>query len=363
MSAKDEAPLRAETDASLQAERRNTDEELARRIAVTDGNADELLRLARDRADRLLSATRAAADAGLSSSEQAEAVVGLLVGEREDDDRRLAAERERADALIKDDRREQREKLSAMLALERQATDLHLALERRSADNAIASRDAFLAQTSHDLRGLMAANRMYLAVLAKECKSDEHGPRLAAHVATLVKIDAHVDRLVGDLVDVVAIEAGRLAVTLRPHSAAELLSTATAVFEPLAKDRGQSLSVTPAMADVSVMVDAARGVQVLGNLLSNAIKFTPRYGKISVGYETTNDAVTFLVADTGPGIPADQAEHIFERFVGSKRHSKSLGLGLFIADRLVEAHGGRLWFESDEARGTVFRFTLKRAHP
>ena len=89
--------------------------------------------------------------------------------------------------------------------------------------------------------------------------------------------------------------------------------------------------------------------------------FTPRDGEIRVGFESRDDEVTFFVADSGPGVPAEQAEHIFERFVGSRTSSAGLGLGLFIADRLVDAHGGRLWFESAGARGTVFRFTLERA--
>ena len=111
---------------------------------------------------------------------------------------------------------------------------------------------------------------------------------------------------------------------------------------------------------MSVNVDLERGLQVLGNLLSNAIKFTPRHGEIRIGFTPTDEEVTFFVADNGPGVPAERAEQIFQRFVGSSGAS-GLGLGLFIASAVVQAHGGRLWLDRAGARGSVFRFTLKRA--
>ena len=361
MNSKHDGQTRAETDASLETERRNTDHELGRRAAVADADADSALELARERTDRLLEAARAAADVRLPLSEQTRAAVELLLGEREQEDRMLAGERKHADELLKRDREERREKLLALLVLERQTTDLHLALERRSVDEAVSSRDDFLAHASHDLAGLLAAHRLYLAALVKQAGDGEYGRRFAPLVSALHKIDAQMDRMISDLVDVVAIDAGKLGVTLKSHSASELLSTAVSIFGEIARARGQSLSVTPAPKDVTVLVDSARAVQVLGNLLSNAIKFTPCDGNIRVGFEAAGDEVMVFVADTGPGVPPEQAERIFERFVRPKSSVAGLGLGLFICKQLVDAHGGRLWFDSDPARGTVFRFTLKRA--
>ncbi len=357
MSAKDHGFHRADTDASLRVERRNTDRELSRRVAVATDEADEVLRIARERADRLLAATRAAADARLPLSQQTKEAVALLLDQREEEDRAVAAGRAEADEELAREKRARRQRLSVQLELERHTTEIHLALERTTSDKAISSRDEFLAQASHDLRGLMAAQKVYLSLLAKEASS---GSQLATYVAALVKIDAQMERMISDLVDIVAIDAGKLAVTLAPYSAVELLSTAQAVFEPLAKERGQSLSMASGLADVSILVDAGRGVQVLGNLLSNAVKFTPRGGQIRVGFEATEDEVIFCVADTGPGVPPERAEHIFERFVGSSTGRTGLGLGLFIASRVVDAHGGRLWFDRDESGGSLFRFTLRR---
>jgi chemotaxis family two-component system sensor kinase Cph1 len=297
----------------------------------------------------------------LPFAEQAKAAVALLQRERELEDHDVAAERAQADELLHQQRRERREKLTALLTLERQATDLHLALERKSGDLAVTSRDDFLAQASHDLAALMTASDLYLAVLVREADKSEHARRLAPHLAALMEISAQMQRLNSDLVDVAALDAGKLTVALRPHSAAELVATAAAFFEPIARGRGRSLTVVPGNPDMRVMVDAVRAVQVLGNLLSNAIKFSPPGGSIPVGLEATGSEVSFFVADSGPGVPAEQAEHIFERFTSSGGSPQSLGLGLFISKRLVDAHGGRMWFESNGGHGAVFRFTLPRA--
>lgn len=149
--------------------------------------------------------------------------------------------------------------------------------------------------------------------------------------------------------------------TLKPHSATELISTTAATFAPVAKERGQSLTVLPGAVDVSVDADASRAHQVLGNLVSNAIKFTPRDGAIRVGFEVAGSDVIFFVADTGPGVPAEQVTQIFERFVGSHKSQGGLGLGLFIAAQLANAQGGRLWLDRNTNEGSVFRFALKRA--
>jgi len=363
MNAKHHISPRAETDASLYAERQSSDYHFARRVSIADDEADEVLRVARARADRLLAATRAAADARLPLSEQTKAAVALLLEERQREDRTVAAERQQADDALQLERQERRQALAAQLVLERHTTDLHLALERNSADSAVTSRDEFLALASHDLRGFMAAQKIYLSLLVKAAGANDHDRQLASHAAALVKIDAQMDRLVSDLVDVVAIDAGKLTVTREPDSAAELVWTAAAVFEPLAQERGQSLVVEPAASDVLVLVDRARAVQVLGNLLSNAIKFTPAGGTIRVGFEATlEDAVTFFVVDTGPGVPAEHEVHIFERFVCSKSARAGLGLGLFIAARVVDAHGGRIWLDRTGPAGSAFRFTLPRAN-
>jgi len=246
-----------------------------------------------------------------------------------------------------------------LLVLERQATDLQLALERRSADAAVSARDDFLAQVSHDVHGLLGAQKIYLALLTKEV-GGELGRQIAPHLSALQKLGAEMETLISDLLDLAAVETGQLTLAPRPQSSAELLFMASAVFGPVARDRGQSLEIASAPADAAVMADATRALQVLGNLISNAIQFSPRDGKIRIGFEAAGDVVSFFVADSGPGVPAEHTARIFERCVGFGRESKGLGLGLFIARSLVEAHGGRLWLDTAVAPGALFRFTLPR---
>ena len=99
------------------------------------------------------------------------------------------------------------------------------------------------------------------------------------------------------------------------------------------------------------------------NLLHNAIKFTPAGGQIWIGAQNGGDAVTFTVRDTGVGIPADDLARIFERFYKTDRARATggTGLGLAIARHLVEAHGGQIWAESTEGRGSTFFFTIPTA--
>jgi signal transduction histidine kinase len=241
MKADGSSSPRTETDTSLRVERQNTDRELARRVTTADADADEVLRLARERADRLLEAARATADARLPLAEQTKSAVELLLGQRHGEDRTVRSERQHDDTRLNRERSEQREKLVALLVLERQTTDLHLALERSSADDAVATREEFLAQVSHDLRGLMAAHRLYLALLVKGVSSDECGRQIAPQLTALAQIDAQMDRMMADLVDIAAIEAGRLTVEPRSHAATDLLSNVTRFYEPLARERGQSL--------------------------------------------------------------------------------------------------------------------------
>jgi len=127
--------------------------------------------------------------------------------------------------------------------------------------------------------------------------------------------------------------------------------------------REKELTLSAEMPETPVFVegDARRLSQVLLNLLSNAIQHTPASGSISVTL-SLRDATTAQVAvrDTGEGIPAEHLPHIFERFYrpAVARTPKGTGLGLSIAKNLIEAHGGSIWVESEEGRGSTFTFTL-----
>jgi signal transduction histidine kinase len=113
--------------------------------------------------------------------------------------------------------------------------------------------------------------------------------------------------------------------------------------------------------------DEGRLLQVFDNLLGNAIKFTPEGKKITVAVKDVGDMVQATVADEGIGIPADQRERVFDRFFQvdgtARRRFGGTGLGLTIAKRIVEAHEGEIWVESDPGEGSAFHFTVPKFQP
>jgi two-component system sensor histidine kinase VicK len=114
----------------------------------------------------------------------------------------------------------------------------------------------------------------------------------------------------------------------------------------------------------SILVDRDRINQVFDNLLGNAIKFSPRGGAITIEVQDAGEMILVSVADTGVGIPADKLEKVFDRFYqvdgSATRRFSGAGLGLAIARRIVEAHGGRIWVESEAGKGSVFKFTVPK---
>jgi signal transduction histidine kinase len=168
-----------------------------------------------------------------------------------------------------------------------------------------------------------------------------------------------MNRLIGDLLDVSRIESGRLVVDPHPQSVEPLLAEAAEMLTPLAATRGLTFRA-PVEAELPrVLADTSRVLQVISNLGGNAIKFTPPGGMVLLTAEHAGSEVRFAVTDTGPGIPEEQLPHIFSRFWqahGTDR--RGIGLGLSIAQGIVEAHGGRIWVTSRLGEGTRFFFTI-----
>jgi signal transduction histidine kinase len=132
-------------------------------------------------------------------------------------------------------------------------------------------------------------------------------------------------------------------------------------YEELAAERGIAL-VTELQGDLPpILADGDRVVQALGNLVGNALKFTPYGGTVRVGAEGSGDAVRLSVADSGPGIPAEHAALVFDRFWTARRSARprGTGMGLAIVRGIVEAHGGHAWLEpAPPGSGATFRVAL-----
>ena len=218
----------------------------------------------------------------------------------------------------------------------------------------------FLANVSHELRTPLSAIKGFVDNMLDGLTGELNSRQLRY----LTRLQANTDRLarlINDLLDLSRIEAGRL--ELRPTTVrlAPLVHDVVASLRPVAAAR--DLQLEAPTTDAIVWADADKVTQVLMNLLGNALKFTPADGQVTVTVARDGVAwVQIAVADTGPGIAADDAAHIFDQFYQAahmdlaKRHGT--GLGLTIAKTLVEMHGGRLWVESTVGHGCTFRFTL-----
>jgi len=364
------APERERTNESLRTEREKTDqavrakqEDVAKHAdAVVDrarDNADEVLSLARENADTVLEVAREKADEILAPDARGAEPKAAIVEERALADEALRDERDNADETLRLEREEYARTLVRFLPLERESTDRYLLTERNRSDDALANRDDFLAIVAHDLRDLIGGVVMSAALLSKRAPQSEDGNNIVAETKRIERYAARMNRLIGDLMDVASIDAGKLAVTPATRDLAILIAEAVDTFRATASAKGVSLETRIDAAPLLAAFDHQRILQVLANLISNSLKFTPRGGNIKIGGEQEQGSVRVSVEDSGCGIPDHALERIFERFsqVG-KKDRRGLGLGLYISRCIVEAHGGRIWAESQPGAGSKIGFTL-----
>ena len=229
------------------------------------------------------------------------------------------------------------------------------------AQSANRARDEVLGIVSHDLRNPISAIAMCARVLADNAPSN---PNERAELLTTIRESATwANRLIQDLLDVASIERSQLSLQARPEDPAQIVLQSIHMFDVEAEQHGISLSAKLPTNLPLIQADSTRIVQVLGNLLRNAIKFTPEGGQITVGVETGDKQLTFLVRDTGAGIPSDYQERVFDRFwqASDGARARGTGLGLSIAKGIIDAHGGRIWVTSVPGNGSTFSFTVPLA--
>jgi signal transduction histidine kinase len=355
-------PDRAGTDESLRVEREKSDREYASAQTAIEAEADAAIQQARESTDEFLRASREKADVRLSRSETSAQARASIVRERVHEDAALQGERQMADAERRDERAERKRALAALLHLERAETDMRLQLERTRADEGLATRDQFMGMVSHDLRTLLGGIALQAALLKRDAAEDAVGRRTVQAAEKIQRFTARMNRLIGDLVDVASIEEGRIRVAPALQDATALVRESAEAFQPLASSQGLRLDVEIRGNTLMAKFDHERILQVLANLLSNAIKFTPAGGRVSLRVEPVGQDVRFSVTDTGAGIPSHQLDAVFERFWQARGEDRrGLGLGLYISKGIVEAHGGRIWAESQPGEGSTFAFTLPGA--
>lgn len=219
-------------------------------------------------------------------------------------------------------------------------------------------RQDFVSNISHELRTPLASLKALTETLQEGALDDPPAARRFLD-RMVTEVDA-LSQMVEELFELTRIESGRAPLKVTPVSPCRLISQAVDRLNVQAERAGLTIDIDCPDDLAAVLADARRLEHVIVNLLHNAIKFTPAGGRIQLSAEGAGEFIKFCVQDTGIGIPVDNLARIFERFYKTDRARTSggAGLGLAIARHLVEAHGGRIWAESAEGKGSAFYFTI-----
>lgn len=227
------------------------------------------------------------------------------------------------------------------------------------AREAVRTREQLLGIVSHDLKGPLSIILMQCAEAVRSLQAGASGETLRQDFGVIERSAMRMERLITDLLDFASLEAGKLSVDAQPHLVRGLVAEVAESLNALAGKRRRQIDVDGIPTDLKVFCDRGRVLQVFVNLITNAIKFTPENGTVHLEAKMLEGEVRFSVRDTGVGIPEAELPHIFQMYWQKEPdRKKGMGLGLYIARRLVEAHGGRIKVESRVGVGTTVSFTL-----
>lgn len=225
----------------------------------------------------------------------------------------------------------------------------------------------FVSIAAHQLRTPLSANKWILRMFL-DGDMGKFSETQSQFLKKTYDSNERMINLVNDLLNVTRIEEGRFLQKTQKVDVVELLQEAVEPFRSLAENKGLKFQLTlPDQKHPDIYVDKEKIILAIQNLLENAVHYTQE-GKVAVLADYLPREKEFLikVQDTGIGIPKDQKFRVFSRFFRStsalKTETEGTGLGLFIAKNIIEAHGGKIWFESEERKGSAFFFTLPSAN-
>ena len=224
------------------------------------------------------------------------------------------------------------------------------------------SRREFVANVSHELRTPLTSIQGYVETLIEDPNPSPE--TTLEFLGVILKNASRMNRLTEDLLALASVESPDYKLSLQPVRASDLLQDAIDSLGGIVVDSGVKLQSAGA-PDALVMADPDAMHQVFGNLMENALKYAKSGKRIRAGARLLASEVQFTIQDFGPGIASEHLERIFERFYrvdkARSRESGGTGLGLAIVKHIVQAHGGRVWAESELGKGAQFHFTLPLA--
>ncbi|MEN6318085.1 MAG: HAMP domain-containing sensor histidine kinase, partial [Syntrophaceae bacterium] len=219
----------------------------------------------------------------------------------------------------------------------------------------------FFSLMAHELRMPLASikegTNLLLNGIGEECTEKRREV-----LAIVYEESNHLIDLVNSLLDLAKMEAGMVALNLEKTDILDLISKAVSAMEPLAIAKNLTININVPRDLPHIKMDGEKIVQALRNLIGNAVKFTPEGGQITISAQLLEKEMRISVADTGPGIPKEDLDAIFDKFqqvaITSYNKIKGTGLGLAIVKHIINAHGGKVWVESEKGTGSVFIFVL-----
>jgi signal transduction histidine kinase len=227
---------------------------------------------------------------------------------------------------------------------------------------AISAREGILAIVGHDLRNPLTAIELSARALEGNGVSTQSADRRRQYAGSILNAARRMNRLIEDLLDVGKIKAGGLSIEPEKCVVSAILSDVLREIRPVAEKKGVRLE-EKAHPDFSVNCDRHRIAQVMLNILGNAVKFAPEQGGvITVACTEHGDFLLLSISDNGPGIQPEELPHVFDAYwQGRQRKKGGVGLGMAIAQGIIQTHGGRIWVESAPGKGASFFFTIPRA--
>jgi len=252
-----------------------------------------------------------------------------------------------------------------------QTQELAAALEEveqksRQLEAASRHKSEFLANMSHELRTPLNAIIGFSEVL-REPIYGELNPRQKDYLDDIHSSGLHLLALINDILDLSKLEAGRMELQLSQFSLADALADALGTVRESARQSGLELDtrIDPALGPALVQADERKVRQSVSNLLTNAVKFTPAGGKVLLSAQLRDSHAEVAVQDSGIGIAEEDQARIFDGFqqVTPDGLRQGTGLGLTLARKFIELHGGRIWVESHQGEGSTFTFMLPVAPP